>query len=634
MRKSIKSFLLSHGGNSGDGEDESIFRAPFAPPKVRMRKIACWLLCIMVLVVGSIVSVSTTMQSVGRVKDLYYLDGDIVQKEAEQNIDVGEATVRDLGGDKRKTRNTSNPGRGITGLRYRLASWLMPQEFSISVNEHDEKLEQQALHHFSSSKMTKSSSGDNYINISDVEKSSEVTNTQANPESDVVVAIHENTTVEMESDIVVEVEENNTISILTFSLGQPYCDENALLNAYYQIRPPGIEMIELLFYETSLEPSIVWQEWVEKYQTSHFSIRYKWYNASIPWGTELNPYIGRKRNDATKAARGFLVVNMDNDDVFHPDYVRYAVRHLSLNPTWYNVAVVDYATTNFNPDGTYNIVNGDPKRYNFTENKIHTIAASWSTKRELFTVHNCWWRPDVDKSEEHNVKGCVLNKKIPMGHVNSNNGTYGNDLIMLKIISPLSITNQIYQMRSELFNRLTIDDTSNLINAMSKFYRDMHELQRSSLSQALTEPLATIPKVRDWQELHRRHPQFTSRRNHPHCEGFAGLSGISFLPVTNKTTLYSNIKSSAACCKMCSDMANVTAAEVMKNHSKEALSWADDIEHNFCGGFTYDISAKTCLLGIGDRSMSPWRVTTHEAGIRIEPTCPRCGKNLDPIPFW
>ena len=51
----------------------------------------------------------------------------------------------------------------------------------------------------------------------------------------------------------------DVVSILTFSNGQPYCNENALLNGMYQRRPDGVSTIELVMFETSDEPSTQWR---------------------------------------------------------------------------------------------------------------------------------------------------------------------------------------------------------------------------------------------------------------------------------------------------------------------------------------------------------------------------------------
>jgi hypothetical protein len=76
----------------------------------------------------------------------------------------------------------------------------------------------------------------------------------------------------------------DVVSILTFSNGQPYCNENALLNGMYQRRPDGVSTIELVMFETSDEPSMQWQKWERLYAGPPFKVVYRWYNGSLPRG--------------------------------------------------------------------------------------------------------------------------------------------------------------------------------------------------------------------------------------------------------------------------------------------------------------------------------------------------------------
>jgi hypothetical protein len=114
----------------------------------------------------------------------------------------------------------------------------------------------------------------------------------------------------------------SVVSILTFSNGQDHCNENALLNAMYQRRPEGISRIELVMTETSSAPSTQWLEWERVYVNSTFRVVYRWYNGSINSNTPRNPVLGTLRNLAARqVASGSVMINMDNDDVYHPDFV-------------------------------------------------------------------------------------------------------------------------------------------------------------------------------------------------------------------------------------------------------------------------------------------------------------------------
>lgn len=51
----------------------------------------------------------------------------------------------------------------------------------------------------------------------------------------------------------------------------------------------------------------------------------RWYNSTAPLRSDRNPVLGIKRETMAAAARGSVVVIMDNDDVYHPTYVRVVV---------------------------------------------------------------------------------------------------------------------------------------------------------------------------------------------------------------------------------------------------------------------------------------------------------------------
>lgn len=100
-----------------------------------------------------------------------------------------------------------------------------------------------------------------------------------------------------------------SVAILTFSNGQAYCDENALMNALNQNRPENVAKVVLMIYETSNEPSAKWLNWTKQYKSSSFEIEYRWFDRAI------SPSLGALRNLAKSAVNASFFVNMDNDDV-------------------------------------------------------------------------------------------------------------------------------------------------------------------------------------------------------------------------------------------------------------------------------------------------------------------------------
>jgi hypothetical protein len=149
---------------------------------------------------------------------------------------------------------------------------------------------------------------------------------------------------------------------------------------------------------------------------------------------------------------------------------------------------------------------------------------------------------------------------------------------LIKVNSPLSITNQQFFVNREQWNRLTTDDVENIVRAMQKFYRDVHTLQKPYEIPAYELAAAdypgdpsALPEVKSWASFHKRHPEFTSRKNYPHCAGFAALIGQYFVPLpldNPNSTLGTSIQEfsvdAKACCRRCASMFDVAAARKAK----------------------------------------------------------------------
>ena len=64
--------------------------------------------------------------------------------------------------------------------------------------------------------------------------------------------------------------------------------------------------------------------------------------------------MGDLRNVAIELSRGQAIVNMDNDDFYHPNYVRYVVGHMIDGP-FSELRLAPTAVAVMNPDGTVEI---------------------------------------------------------------------------------------------------------------------------------------------------------------------------------------------------------------------------------------------------------------------------------------
>eukprot|EP00038_Savillea_parva_P011513 m.198017 g.198017 ORF g.198017 m.198017 type:complete len:721 (+) comp20318_c0_seq1:376-2538(+) len=430
------------------------------------------------------------------------------------------------------------------------------------------------------------------------------------------------------------VKRTDTVSILSFSNGQSYCDENTLLNALYQHHPSGIARIELLMYETSPAPSAFWTAMAATYNstlpTTPFVVMYRWFNASSRVA-DVNPPLGTLRNLATLAATGHIMTLMDNDDVYHPDYVVFVVEHMRAN-AWAHVTTLHGAQALFNPDGTYELETHDDR----------IIGAHLFTFTDEVSEH-CRFQPVV-ATEERKFDTCLNDRSIPRGHVSVLNTTIkglGNAFLLTKVSSPMSITNQLWKQGS--WSRLTPVDVGTIVDSMARFYRHMHAMQKPidalpylpppvlpdevGQGNAVTVPVPTKKPGQPsaWDAFHQRHPTFMSPTNYPCCKGFAALPG-QYYDVTLGSTVVEPATDAAACCKRCSMIFNATAAKDIPRHA----TYKDDIFNGFCGGFTFNSLTKMCTLGQGTVRYAPWTWKTHVSGIRIS-TCGKCGAGLEPI---
>ena len=117
-----------------------------------------------------------------------------------------------------------------------------------------------------------------------------------------------------------------------------------------------MEKIELIVFDSSDKPSRTWLSWAN-HTAKHFSIKYKWFNDSAVKMSEANPTLGMKRNQAAFMASGAVMINMDNDDVYHPNYVRFVYEHLrnsslARNRSTHMLGLTAISEAEINPDGS------------------------------------------------------------------------------------------------------------------------------------------------------------------------------------------------------------------------------------------------------------------------------------------
>lgn len=169
-------------------------------------------------------------------------------------------------------------------------------------------------------------------------------------------------------------EEYPTVSILTMSNGQRYTDRNVLFNVLYQRYPRN--KLELIVLESNGQgPDPTWVAWaagsggIDTWSSADerllnrgappLTIVYRWYNSSLVCSGERQqcpekPKLGLKRNVGNAIASGDIIINMDNDDVYHPNYVAYVVHHMRRK-TWHELSIANHSELLINPDSSVSL---------------------------------------------------------------------------------------------------------------------------------------------------------------------------------------------------------------------------------------------------------------------------------------
>lgn len=129
--------------------------------------------------------------------------------------------------------------------------------------------------------------------------------------------------------------------------------------------------------------------------------------------------LGALRNEAGKTATGSIMINMDNDDVYSPDFVAYILHHIHENG-WSQITVKSHSSAQFNPDGTLILTKLNDGR---------SIGAHmWSYTDEVLRK-NCWYR-ELTMTEENGFLQCIDRNGLLKGAVNMTNGPLGNPCVL------------------------------------------------------------------------------------------------------------------------------------------------------------------------------------------------------------
>eukprot|EP00038_Savillea_parva_P003585 m.127805 g.127805 ORF g.127805 m.127805 type:complete len:439 (+) comp11217_c0_seq3:404-1720(+) len=299
------------------------------------------------------------------------------------------------------------------------------------------------------------------------------------------------------------------VSIMTMSKGQYWCNRNSILNACYQRYPHA--RLELLVAETSLSPSAFYLGANATRSWGCIDTRVWWYNASEPSG-DLNPPLGKLRDMLMHDANGDILIFMDNDDFYHPNYVEGVVdafapfrimtpaesssmplprasntRRPSLDTTvgspsppparMHRAAIVmmeRHMDAVLNPDGTLFVRRG--------RKGLVWGSHMTSFSRAIFDVCGPVLHVPRALNEEKNVHTkCVKEHDVPVVRVPTlNDGVRAADnaMLLVKFKSGLSVTHQLWKNDRAWLSRLTTRDWADVVAMQVAHYETFHELSR------------------------------------------------------------------------------------------------------------------------------------------------------------
>lgn len=435
-------------------------------------------------------------------------------------------------------------------------------------------------------------------------------------------------------------EEYPPVSILTMSNGQRFTDRNALFNVLYQRYPR--RKLELIVLESNGQgPDPTWVAWaagrggLDSWSSADeralnrgappLKIIYRWYNSShvCAGGRQQcaqKPKLGLKRNVAIRISSGDILINMDNDDVYHPNYVAYVVHHMRREKL-HELAIANHSELLVNPDSSVTLTQqieyvchasrlGLLHRH-FNEPMLWPCSyfqGGHSISLTRMVVSKCGYGAAYNQVEESSLWACTREnlRKNQRAKLGPTVGTLGNKYLMVKSVNPMSVTAQVSQLTlrcfwacvsmttsrhgqafglgDKMWNRLRPTNVISALRALTEALYRLHELQRENdtpqpgfIKLAKNRvPFQFLSKERHpfftkenggnlWLKFHfEDYPHYAQDTAYPYCRGFAYMPGITILPVKDNFQIVT-ATSVQDCCQKCADMYN---AEVAKKLDK------------------------------------------------------------------
>eukprot|EP00035_Acanthoeca_spectabilis_P020046 m.430894 g.430894 ORF g.430894 m.430894 type:complete len:528 (-) comp17227_c0_seq1:1522-3105(-) len=438
-------------------------------------------------------------------------------------------------------------------------------------------------------------------------------------------------------------EEYPPVSILTMSNGQRFTDRNALFNVLYQRYPR--RKLELIVLESNGQgPDPTWVAWaagrggLDSWSSADeralnrgappLKIIYRWYNSShvCAGGRQQcaqKPKLGLKRNVAIRISSGDILINMDNDDVYHPNYVAYVVHHMRREKL-HELAIANHSELLVNPDSSVTLTQ-----------QIDYFQGGHSISLTRMVVSKCGYGAAYNQVEESSLWACTREnlRKNQRAKLGPTVGTLGNKYLMVKSVNPMSVTAQAFGLGDKMWNRLRPANVISALRALTEALYRLHELQRENdtpqpgfIKLAKNRvPFQFLSKERHpfftkenggnlWLKFHfEDYPHYAQDTAYPYCRGFAYMPGITILPVKDNFQIVT-ATSVQDCCQKCADMYN---AEVAKKLDK----LHDNVNEGYCGAFQFDEETKQCQLGMPQvdqgRLFRPDTIARVVAGARV-----------------
>lgn len=338
------------------------------------------------------------------------------------------------------------------------------------------------------------------------------------------------------------------VTIATATRGQRHLESNIWLNVRYSRYPPSL--LELILIDSSSEPSAFFSALSKRKDNT--SPRVVYVHTGVPEKRYHDMWVGNARNRMTQLASADIIVNMDDDDIYPPNYVHHMVSLLTrAEPRTGHVIQDTHRRLVVHPGGTWRIspVEKSPKLGG------HHMAFNKTS------VANCAFQP-TGSAEELSFFRCTEARGLRRYE------TPPLRAAMIKVRNPLSITMQLFYMHRGLVTPLNRTDWVRFTAASQRVYKLIHEMLRpaciepdESTPTGLTDrapgsildlPLSQSAKA--WREH--------MKESLVPCEGFSRLPGQTIKKRLDvEVRVYDNVSSAVRCCNLCSVRASCTVYE-------------------------------------------------------------------------